>query len=187
MENQLKKELLNVFQKLSIQNGLNSTTLDDLAKALKISKKTIYKYYHSKDELVEKLVDRLIGEVTQIVDTTMKNSLPPLERYLNTFAEIGKYLSGINQQFMADISRFYPELFQKMNQIRAQRLAGFAELLESGMKNGDFKPLNHLVTAKALTASIEAVLNPIFLNENRISTEEAVQTLKIIFLNGVQA
>ena len=184
---QIKEELLNVFQKLSIQNGLYNTTLDDLAKVLKMSKKTIYKYYQSKDELVEKLVDRMIAEVTQIADSAMQSGGSPMERYLQVFTNIGQYLCGINQQFMVDISRFYPELFQKMNEVRAGRLAGFTGILESGMKSGDFKPLNCPVTAKAMIASIEAVLNPVFLSENRISTEEAVQTLKTIFLSGVLA
>jgi len=181
-----KYELLETFQKLVLQKGLRETTLDDVAKQLKISKKTIYKYYNSKDELVVELVDGIIADLTNIAAQSMESSLPPMERYLEVFTNVGSYLCRLNQCVMADIEKYYPALFAKMNQIRAQRIAGFTEILKSGIKSGDFKPLNPIVASKVITASIEAILNPTFLNQNSITTEEAISTLKNIFLQGIQ-
>jgi AcrR family transcriptional regulator len=187
MTNLTKQQILKAFQSLVSQKGLRETTLDDLAKQLKISKKTIYKYYNSKDELVTELVDEIITDLGKIAEQSMQSSLPPMERCLAVFTDVGSYLCQLNQCVMADIEAYYPNLFAKMEQIRAERIAGFTDILNSGVDSGDFKPLNPTVASKMITASIEAVLNPAFLNQNSLTTNEAVSTLKTIVLQGVQS
>lgn len=187
MTNLTKQQLLKAFQGLVSQQGLRETTLDDLAKQLKISKKTIYKYYNSKDELVAELVDGIITDLTKIAEQSMQSTLPPMERCLAVFTNVGSYLCGLNQCVMADIETYYPTLFAKMEQIRAERIAGFTEILKSGVNSGDFKPLSPTVAAKMITASIEAILNPAFLNQNNLTTDKAISTLKTIVLQGIQS
>lgn len=182
-----KQQLLKAFQSLVSQKGLRETTLDDLAKQLKISKKTIYKYYNSKDELVAELVDEIIADLTKIAEQSMKSNLPPMERCLAVFANVGGYLCRLNQRVMADIENYYPNLFERMERIRAERIAGFTEILKNGVSSGDFKPINSIVASKMIAASIEAVLNPAFLNKSGLTTDEAISTLKTIFLQGIQS
>lgn len=48
---------LNVSAELFKNNGLHNTTMDDIAHEMRISKKTIYKKYRSKNELLSKIAN----------------------------------------------------------------------------------------------------------------------------------
>jgi TetR/AcrR family transcriptional regulator, cholesterol catabolism regulator len=50
---------------LVMQYGIRSVSMDDIAAALGISKKTIYQYYADKDELVEAVIADKIAENQQ--------------------------------------------------------------------------------------------------------------------------
>ena len=53
----MKETVLKKSLELFIQNGFKTVTMDDIAKELGISKKTIYQHFSAKDELVKATVD----------------------------------------------------------------------------------------------------------------------------------
>lgn len=185
-DNSVKEAILDAFHKMVYEKGLRKTNLDDLAKELKISKKTIYKYFQSKDKLVTSVVDGIISDVTEINEKAMTDGSSPIEKYMNTFTGVGNYLMKINPQFMKDIQILYPELWNKIENIRSQRLSLFYEIIRDGVNDGTFRAMNPTVAVQVITASISAVLNPGFLTGHSLTTEEAVDDLKRILLNGIR-
>lgn len=181
----IKEEILCMFNKMVFERGLKQTNLDDLAAALKISKKTIYKHFKSKDELVTDMVDCIIADIVKISGKSISEGLSPVEKYINTFVSVGNYLTGINQRLMADIQTQYPELWNKIEDIRAKRLSMFLKIIKDGADEGCFRNIDPTIAVQIITASISAVLNPAFLAGNSLSTEEAIHDLKVIILNGI--
>ena len=61
MENHVepsKTQLLESISELFLKFGLRSTSMDDIASHLKMSKKTLYQYFANKDEVVEQVMPR---------------------------------------------------------------------------------------------------------------------------------
>ena len=56
--NDIEKDILKEANKLFFEKGYKKVTVDQLASNLSISKKTIYKYYKSKQDLLENTIDR---------------------------------------------------------------------------------------------------------------------------------
>ena len=54
--NQFKEELLASISELFLKYGLRSTSMDDIATHLKISKKTLYQQFTNKDDVVEQVM-----------------------------------------------------------------------------------------------------------------------------------
>ena len=48
----MDKELLDQVRKIFMRYGIKSVTMDDIARELKVSKKTLYKYVTDKPDLV---------------------------------------------------------------------------------------------------------------------------------------
>ena len=61
-ENTKEKILLKVEEKL-LRRKIHSVSLDDVAKELKISKRTIYEIFYSKDEIYENIILRFHAEL----------------------------------------------------------------------------------------------------------------------------
>jgi AcrR family transcriptional regulator len=49
-----------------MNNGFHKTTMDEIAKELRISKKTIYKHFSSKDELVRAVFVRIRNDLGKL-------------------------------------------------------------------------------------------------------------------------
>ena len=57
----IEEKILRGAQELVFRYGIKSITMDDIAKHLGMSKKTIYLHYDDKDQLILKLVEFLLG------------------------------------------------------------------------------------------------------------------------------
>ena len=54
-------QILNATRTLFLKYGIRSISMDDIAKELGMSKKTLYQYVENKNDLVEKLLNHLIN------------------------------------------------------------------------------------------------------------------------------
>ncbi|MCR9083649.1 MAG: TetR/AcrR family transcriptional regulator, partial [Cyclobacteriaceae bacterium] len=65
-------KIIDAAYKLFLEKGFRSTTMDDICQSLGISKKTLYRFFSSKTELLaaafEKLKIRMTAKVEAIVD-----------------------------------------------------------------------------------------------------------------------
>lgn len=181
----LKEEILETFHKKVIDCGIKQTKLDDVAKALRISKKTIYKYFESKDEMVDGVIENMFEDITKIIDDCLSQKKEPVEKYIDFFSTVQQYLVSVNQLFMLEIQENCPEQFKRMNKTRKNKLNAFHQLFDDCVQRKEFKKINSKVASQLLVSSITAILNPMFLNNNEISLEEAIEDIKTVFLYGV--
>jgi len=84
-----KNELLNVAQELFFTKGYVQTSVDAIIKKVGVSKGTFYYYFKSKDDLMNKLVNRMTNqiliEVEKITERTDLDALTKLNRaYITT-------------------------------------------------------------------------------------------------------
>ncbi|GJM78516.1 hypothetical protein HMSSN139_10120 [Paenibacillus sp. HMSSN-139] len=55
-QNKTKSKMLKKLAAVTKKEGFQSLRMDDIAKAMDVSRATMYKYFSSKDEVVEELV-----------------------------------------------------------------------------------------------------------------------------------
>ena len=71
----MKKEIVDNALKLFMRYGVRSVTMDDIAKELSISKKTIYQHFADKDEIVSKAAEIHLNCEMQIMQDVRDRSL----------------------------------------------------------------------------------------------------------------
>ncbi len=86
---QTKATIKKIFTKLLIDKGLNSLTVSDITRLANINRGTFYLHYLDKYDLLEKLENEIISDLTEIL---LKDS----ENYLNNPIEIIPYSSILN-------------------------------------------------------------------------------------------
>ena len=90
---------LDLFKKY----GVKSVSMDDIASALAVSKKTLYTYFDSKDLLIEETICYIFTEHFKKIDRILEKDLSPLQKIILI------YRYGINQMISYDPA-FYFEL-----------------------------------------------------------------------------
>ena len=86
METDRKTQIIKAAVKRFARHGLNKTTLDEVARDLRIGKATIYHYFKSKDELFFETIiydsDLILNDIKTIFNN---ESIPLKERFANYF------------------------------------------------------------------------------------------------------
>ncbi len=96
MEKERKLQIIKAADKRFAKHGLNKTTLDEIARDLRIGKATIYHYFKSKDELFYAALD---WEATQLLDD-IKNLFNGQESDLKIlFTEYLNYKETVHQKY----------------------------------------------------------------------------------------
>ena len=88
-ERSTRDRLLDAFESLLVDSGSRGATLDAVAAAADVSKGGLLYHFHSKDELVEGMLDRLREQ--GVADVAKMRSAPkgPVDFYLKTSVDSG--------------------------------------------------------------------------------------------------
>ena len=96
MEKERKLQIIKAADKRFAKHGLNKTTLDEIARDLRIGKATIYHYFDSKDELFYASLDWEAEQLLEDIRVIFKSENTDLK---SRFAEYLNYKEAIGQKY----------------------------------------------------------------------------------------
>ena len=102
-----KQELLECSITNFIKFGSKRFSMNELASELGISKKTIYKHFKNKDELISKGIRFIIDKYLHEVDKILKKSKDPIEKILLIQKNSFQYLNYFKPSFLYGIKKYY--------------------------------------------------------------------------------
>jgi len=108
----LKQQLLETSKPLFFRNGVKSVTMDEIANALGISKKTIYQVYADKNTLIE---DLIVSEMTaqyQILSALVNSSENPIHEMKQISDSMSKVFMQIQPVFFYDLKKYYALIYR---------------------------------------------------------------------------
>jgi AcrR family transcriptional regulator len=169
-----------------LNNGFYKTTMDEVAAQLRISKKTIYKYYPTKEDLVKETIQGFLefhkGNVSEIVDDNSK----AVTKLYKIFNYIGKMISKINEKFIRDIQTHTPDLWMDIDTFRTKMMmTNIGKIIEQGKKEGVFIDKPSAIITGIFTSSVRGIINPEFIMNNRFSIKTALEETIEIIMNGI--
>lgn len=132
-EERIIKGALDLF----LQAGIKSVTMDDIARNLGMSKKTIYQFFGDKNELVVALVKSRLKEDEEQMNAIIESSANVIEEMINMMKCSEEILSRANPVIFHDMQKYHPEAWQEFQRFKAEIIINkLEELLAKGMKQG---------------------------------------------------
>lgn len=105
-----KNELLQCAIAKFTQFGSKHVTLDDLAKELGISKKTIYTFFKNKEDLVASGVESILSEYKHDINRLINsNSSDPVLSVILIYKRGFEYLKYFKPSFIFGLEKYYPK------------------------------------------------------------------------------
>ncbi len=145
--------------------GYSKVLMAELAKRLGMSKKTLYQYFTSKEELLNVVIRQHGHEIQREVERILKDTAIAFpEKVKQIFSYVGMKLHDINPEFVRDIKLNAPSGWQQLQQHKADAaFLRFSALLDEGMIKGYIRADANRAMAVLLYASaLETILNPDF-------------------------
>lgn len=177
----MKCEILEKSIKIFLKFGFKSTTMDDIANKMAISKKTIYKYFKNKEQLVDESISFFHEAVHTDVTTICNKGFNAIEENFEIKKMFKDLLQNSSESPMFQLQKYYPKTFQK---IMSNEFAMFKDCIsqniEKGIEEGLYrKNLNTNITTRFYFALVFSVHNPnLFTYENRTINQLEIDVLE---------
>jgi AcrR family transcriptional regulator len=105
-----RSEILDVAQRLIYTKGYEQMTIQDMLDNLQISKGAFYHYFDSKQALLEALIERMKGEVEQLLIPIVYDPyLPALEKLQRFFDTLNRWKTAQKAFFLALLRVWYTD------------------------------------------------------------------------------
>ncbi|RYG08242.1 MAG: TetR/AcrR family transcriptional regulator, partial [Chitinophagaceae bacterium] len=117
-----------------------SVTMDDIAKHLGVSKKTIYQNFKDKNELINILIrDRILNQDLQMNDCFAKSENAVQELYLG-MQDMDYFLATMNPMLFYDLQKYHQEAWLKFVAFKEKEIGKkILENLERGKQEGLYR------------------------------------------------
>jgi AcrR family transcriptional regulator len=179
----MNDELINILSKvreLYTRYGIKSITMDDVARELGISKKTIYQYVTDKDDLVGKFIANEIELRQEEICKCFRTEFNAIEELFEISIYMNKIIRDQNPATDHDLKKYYPHHFQKMVNIRRESIFRYIiQNLQKGIAEGLYRnEIDAEIIAKLYISRVESIhLNDLFTVEEFTSLRLYIELL----------
>lgn len=158
MEEKHLKDIGEMF----MQYGVRSISMDDIARHLGISKKTLYQHFKDKNELVEKITKSVIVERQSEYEEVTKNATNAIEELFLMSKCLRAHIADLNPSLVFDLKKFHPnawDLFMDYEHITVYE--SIIDNLKRGKSEGFFrKEISINVLAKLRVEQVHMSFDP---------------------------
>ena len=184
---EIKDRILNHTQALFMRNGIKSVSMDDIAADLAMSKKTLYKWFENKDQIVQAAMSRHLGSTQSECTAMIQSATSAIDELFQMLAWIKQEFGNVHPSIFYDLRKFHPGTWQlwqahKNEFILSQIEANLRRGIEEGLFRAD---LDVDVLARLRLAQIELQFDPELYPPRVFANERVSVALLEHFMLGV--
>jgi AcrR family transcriptional regulator len=180
MEEQNK--IVELTEEKFFRDGFYKTTMDEVASELKMSKKTIYKFFPSKEDLIKAVAKHFMEGLKNKILPALNSDKNAIEK----LAELNNILAKVSQKVpskrMDEIKTYFPSLWNEIDSFRTKMMfANITKVIDQGKAEGLFIDYPTPIIMNTLVSAVRSTVNPEFILNNNFSiSEAALYTFKVV-------
>ncbi|GAA4421459.1 TetR/AcrR family transcriptional regulator [Nibrella viscosa] len=137
----MKEKILTEAESLFWKYGVKSITMDDIARQLGISKKTIYQHFADKEAIVYQVVKDKLERDEKEYQCHFRGAGNPVEEILKVSELLRQHAVTVNPSMMLDVQRHYPKAWQVFLKHKEDYiLMSIRDNLQRGVREGFYRP-----------------------------------------------
>ena len=182
-----KQRILLGGRELFYKHGIKKITMDDIARHLRISKKTIYKEFKDKNEIVVGICHLDFSEHQTHLEEINNNSENAIDAFVKLMQYVSSYLDSVNANYFYDMQKYHAEAWNVFKQFKHKYVIHtVAENLKLGQNENLYRNnLNIDIIAKLRVAEMDAALNIELYSPDDYKLAEIHEELLRHYLQGI--
>jgi AcrR family transcriptional regulator len=158
----VQQQILKGAEELFFRYGLKSITMDDIAKYLGMSKRTIYENYPTKDSIVSALLMAHREKTMNDIESNRKTSKNAIEEIIMTMHQMKDMSDMMNPRLLFELKKFHPKVWQEFQDFKHKVIMQcVADNMKHGIKQGIYrKNIDVPALSRLRVEQIEMAWNP---------------------------
>lgn len=182
---ELKNRILTAARDEFYIYGFSKVTVDEIANKLGMSKKTLYKFFPSKDELVREVVRMVIKEMEACRCNVMAHDdIDFVEKLKQLMKYVGIQYSKMSRHLIEDLEKNASSIWKEIADYRTEHIQkNFSALLKEGAAHGVFRiDVDDDLILLIYSNVIRNIINPEILTQLPYSAAQVFDAaIKILF------
>ena len=184
---ELKKKILETVIVVFREKGIKFT-MDDIARQLEISKKTIYSVFDNKEDLLYEMVDYMFDAIKESERKVAQDTtLSVMEKIRAILLVLPEGYRDIDFRQLYQLKEKYPRIYKKVEYRLETGWETTIALLEQGMAEGVIRPIRIPIFKMMLEATLEQFFQRDVLLIHQISYKDALDEVLGILVDGIRA
>src|SRR5690606_4539506 len=137
----MREQIISTAAELFLNFGFKSITMDDIANDMCISKKTIYKFFSTKEVLIEEAIEKVHHDIDISINDIFRRNYNAIEENFEIRRTFKELFKSQETSPIYQLKKHYPKIYEKayVKQIEACKV-WFVKNIEKGMEEGLYRP-----------------------------------------------
>ena len=184
--NEQKERILKGTIQAFNEKGLKFT-MDDLARILGMSKKTIYVEFTDKNSLFLAMVDYLFDGIKESEEEIINNTdIDIVDKITTMLGVLPESYKDIDLRQLYMLKDKYPVIYKRVEERFENGWQQTIELLKEAMEEGKVRKVNVDIFKMMMEAALEQFFQRDILIYNSLSYEEGLKEVVGILINGIK-
>lgn len=182
-----QEKILKIALELFFKFGIKRVTMDDIAKELGMSKKTIYHYYKEKDDIVCQLCEVEMLKQEKIFEEVASQSMDPIHEIMLISNNLKEMMQHINPIFFLDLQKFHPKAYNQFQKFKENcAYKDIVRNIRKGKEEGYYQPhIDEEFIARYRMSQIDMLMFGNYFSFEKISFTQSHQLLLDMFVHGI--
>ncbi|MDR5591565.1 TetR/AcrR family transcriptional regulator [Christiangramia sp. SM2212] len=136
----MREKILNTAADMFLTYGFKSVTMDDIAEALGISKKTIYAHYSTKNKLVVATSLHVVDRINCGIDEIREKGQNPIKENYEIKHFVVHHLKGEKTSPHYQLQKYYPKAYDSLKNKQFELLENcMIDNIQRGIEGGYYR------------------------------------------------
>lgn len=187
MVTETKNRILTAAREQFYHYGVKRITMDDIARTLGMSKKTIYQEYADKNALLIDLATVDLTNHTKQIQLIEKSAVNAVDEIVKTMKFMSETFSHINPVMFYDLQRYYGDVWKHYENFKSKCVADTVHKnLQRGIKEELYRSdINIKILTQLRIMEMDIALNPEFYQQHKFDFIKVQLELIRHFLYGI--
>ena len=169
-----------------VDTGVRAFTVESLAKRLAMSKKTIYKFFPTKENLIRSIMQFVFTQIDGAFNKVMVDEPNPAVQFIKIMETIAKFAGRVPVDKIAELKSLHPEIWKEIESFRLSHQADFYTILHASQDRGlALDDINMRATSIIYINIINSTFQPEFFLKNDLPIRETIRGFVKIVARGI--
>ena len=183
-----KEKIISAATSLFSRFGLEKTTMEDIAKAAKKGKSSLYYYFKSKEEVFAEVIKKEIAGLKTVIIEAIEKEDDPYNKFRKFVDARLNYLNEKADQY-TNVKDEHLKHYEFVESLTADysnwEISTIKNIVEYGRDKGLFEVTDLDSISKALFFALKGLEYPWAINLTRKEIEKSVEALVDVLLRGI--
>lgn len=184
-----EEKILKRSESLFRKKGFKRVTMDEIARDLGMSKKTVYKYFSNKRDLILKNIGMVISAEKTQMCALKDESADAIEEMMRLIGHVIQLFEKNNPSVFAELKRYYPGSWKLLDSfVRNHIYKRIRNNIERGKQEGLYRQeIDSDILAKMYVAKVKSIMEEEWFPKSKYNKAKLLKVLIDYHIRGISS